>query len=121
MSSCGMPYPAIASTIFRWSAVGSCLCPFILRFSSPRAAQALGLAARKFFPPAHDDIAVDGVDLDTVAPPTGHLGCDQAGAGAKERVVDFVADLAAVDHRPAHALDRLLRTVPDGPLLVRIP
>src|SRR6516162_372798 len=65
-------------------------------------------APRELLPPAHGDIDKDGVELDPVADPAGHLGGDHAAARAEKRVVDRLAGAAVVDDRATHALDRLL-------------
>src|SRR5262249_27267660 len=63
--------------------------------------------------PASDDhIDISGVELEPAADPIGHLGGDQARAGAEKRVIDHLAGPAVIGDRAAHALDRLLGAVP---------
>ena len=63
--------------------------------------------------PASDDhIDMSGVELEPAADPIGHLGGDQARAGAEKRVIDHLAGPAVIGDRAAHALDRLLGAVP---------
>src|SRR6516162_3637281 len=64
-------------------------------------------APRELLPPAHGDIDKDGVELDPVADPAGHLGGDHAAARSEKRVVDRLAGAAVIDDRATHALDRL--------------
>jgi len=62
-------------------------------------------------PTLHDDIDIGRVELETAADAAGHLGRDQAGAGAQKRVIDWLAGPTVIGDRAAHALDRLLGAV----------
>ena len=59
-------------------------------------------------PSAHDDIDMDGVELEPAADPAGHLRGDQTTTRAEKRVIKRFAGAAVVDDRPTHAFDRLL-------------
>src|SRR6516225_3797266 len=63
-------------------------------------------------PALDDDIDIGGIEFEAEAEPAGHLGGDDAGARAEKRVIDHLAGPAVIDHRPAHAFDRFLGTVP---------
>src|SRR6516165_11985041 len=69
-------------------------------------------ASGKGLPAPQDDIDIARADLETAANPAGHFGRDQARARAEKRVIDQLAGPAVVDHRAAHTLDRLLRSMP---------
>src|SRR6202023_422940 len=76
-------------------------------------------ASGEELPAPHDDIDISGIELETVAHAAGHLGGDQARAGAQKRVVDRLAGPAVIDDRAAHAFHRLLGAM--TPALLALP
>src|SRR5438876_3858185 len=77
------------------------------------------IAPGEQLPSSDHDISIGGVELETAADPTGHFGGDHARARTEKRVIDRLAGPAVVDDRAAHALHRLLGTVP--PALLALP
>ena len=71
-------------------------------------------------PTSHDDIDIRGVELETVADAASHFGRDQTRARAEKWVVDRLAGPAVIVDWAAHALDRLLRAVPPGLLVLLV-
>src|SRR6516165_2184339 len=126
MPSCGTPTPAKYRTLSRiasftakaFLAIGGPCFIMVL----PQSAFVKGLAGDvmrrgapgEALPTLHNDIDIGRVELETAADAAGHLGRDQAGAGAQKRVIDRLAGPTVIGDRAAHALDRLLGTVPPG-------
>src|SRR4029077_19124673 len=77
-------------------------------------------ASGEELPALHNDIDKGGAELEAAADPAGHLGGDQARAGAEKRIVDRLAGPAVVDDRAAHAFDRLLGAVPPALLALAV-
>src|SRR5580693_6958447 len=71
-------------------------------------------------PALEDDIDISRADLEAAADAAGHFRRDQGCARAEKRVIDQLAGPAVVDDRTAHALDRLLRSMPPALLALRI-
>ncbi len=69
------------------------------------------LFAGECLPTADSDIDVERIKLDREADPTAGFSRDQGRAAAQEGLIDGVTRARVVQHRPAHALDRLLRAV----------
>ena len=67
-----------------------------------------GLSPGECLPTPDIDIHVERIDLDREADPSDRLGSDQRGAATEKRLVGRVSRLAVIEHRPPHALDRLL-------------
>src|ERR1700738_3522021 len=71
-------------------------------------------------PALEDDIDISRADLEAAADAAGHFRRDQGCARAEKRVIDQLAGPAVVDDRTAHALDRLLRSMPPALLALSI-
>ena len=69
---------------------------------------ALGFLPRESLPTSDSDIDKERVDLNAEADPPAGLRRDQRGPAAQKRLVDRLPGAGIVQHRPAHALDRLL-------------
>src|ERR1700746_1406684 len=80
----------------------------------------LGGAPGEERPAPHDDIDISGVELETAADAVGHFGRDQTRPRAKKRVINHLSGPAVVVDRTAHALDRLLGTVPPALLALTV-
>src|SRR5438105_994332 len=72
-------------------------------------------------PALEDDIDISRADLEAAADAAGHFRRDQGCARAEKRVIDQLAGPAVVDDRTAHALDRLLRSMPQLCSRCRLP
>lgn len=81
----------------------------------------------KRLPAQHRDVDIGRVQFDRVTAAAGHLGSDDGGSRAAERLIDCLSGRRVVLDRTPHAFDGLLRAVarvglpmrdgPDGGLL----
>ena len=71
-----------------------------------------GYLAREPLPAFHRHINVGRIEFDPKANPPGGFRRDQGGARPGERLIDRLAGAGIVQHRAAHALDRLLGAMP---------